>query len=225
MQTETQNTALKTEIQPTVITTATNTKPQRDAGLIAGTLIETAAGWRRAELLRVGDHVQTYDGGLRQLRRVERSYYGAGQGGYALEGILHVPGGAFDNCEEMFVMPDQMLMISSQVAADLLGTPSVLMPASALAGYRGITRVQPKGLIEAITLGFDDEEVVYANTGLLAHCASGASGATGAESDFFTTLDHGRAVALVSLLGQNRDVLDQAIATLNRNEPALLAAA
>lgn len=219
---ETQNTALKTKPVANVITTATNTKPQRDAGLIAGTLIETAAGWRRAELLRVGDHVQTYDGGLRQLRRVERTYYGAAQGGFALEAILQVPGGALDNCEEMFVMPDQMLMISSQVAADLLGTPSVLLPASALAGYRGITRVLPKGLIEAITLGFDDEEVIYANSGLLAHCATGAAGAA---TDFFTTLDHGRGVALVSLLGKNSDVLDQAIATLHRNEPELLKAA
>lgn len=219
MQIETQNTALKTKPVANVITTAAKVKPQRDAGLIAGTLVETAVGWRRAELLRVGDHVQTYDGGLRQLRRVERSYYGAAQGGYGLESILHVPGGAFDNCEDVFVMPEQMLMISSQVAADLLGTPSVLLPASALAGYRGVRQVLPKTLIEAITLGFDDEEVIYANSGLLAHCA------TGAGSDFFTVLDHGRAVALVSLLGKTRGVLDQAIATLNRNEPELLKAA
>lgn len=216
---ETQNTALKTETLSIVTPAAINTKPHRNAGLIAGTLVETAVGWRRVELLRVGDHVQTFDGGLRQLRRVERSYYGADHGGYALTGILHVPGGALDNCDDLFVMPDQMLMITSEVAADLLGTPSVLIPATALIGYRGITRQQPQGLVEAITLGFDDEEVIYANSGLLAHCA------TGAKSEFFTTLDHGRARALVSLMGKNRDVLDQAIQTLHRNEPALLAAA
>ncbi len=216
---ETQNTALKTETLSTVTATTVNTKPQRNAGLVAGTLVETAVGWRQVELLRVGDHVQTFDGGLRQLRRVERSYYGSDHGGYALAEVLHVPGGALDNCEDMFVMPDQMLMITSEVAADLLGTPSVLVPATALIGYRGITQQQPQGLIEAITLGFDDEEVIYANSGLLAHCA------TGAKSDFFTTLDHGRAKALISLMGKNRDVLDQAIETLHRNEPELLAAA
>ena len=220
---ETQNTAPKTEThvetRATVITTTINTKPQRNAGLVAGTLVETAVGWRRVELLRVGDHVQTYDGGLRQLRCVERSYYGADHGGYALAGILHVPGGVLDNCEDMFVMPDQMLMVTSEVAADLLGTPSVLIPALALIGYHGITRQQPQGLIEAITLGFDDEEVIYANSGLRAHCA------TGAKSDFFITLDHGRAKALVLLMGKNRDVLDQAIETFRRNEPELLAAA
>ncbi len=216
---ETQTTAPKTETLFTVATTAINTKPQRNAGLVAGTLVETAVGWRRVELLRVGDHVQTFDGGLRQLRRVERSYYGADHGGYDLQEVLHVPGGALDNCEDLFVMPDQMLMITSEVAADLLGTPSVLIPASALVGYRGITGQQPQGLVEAITLGFDDEEVIYANSGLLAHCAAGAM------SDFFTTLDHGRARALISLMGKNRDVLDQAIETLHRNEPELLAAA
>lgn len=217
---ETQNPALKTATVTNMITTAVDAKPQRNAGLIAGTLVETAAGWRRVELLRVGDRMHTYDGGLRQLRRVERTYYGAEHGGYGLEGVLHVPGGALDNCEDVFVMPDQMLMIESQVAAELLGTVPVLMPASALEGYRGIARQQPRGLIEAIMLGFDDEEVVFANSGLLAHCAAGA-----AESGFFTTLDHGRAKALVSLMGKDRDVLDQAIDTLMRNEPELLAAA
>ena len=216
---ETQNTALKSETLSTVVTTTVNTKPQHNAGLVAGTLVETAVGWRRVELLRVGDHVQTFDGGLRQLRRVERSYYGADHGGYGLEQILHVPGGALDNCDDLVVMPDQMLMITSGVAADLLGTPSVLIPASALVGYRGITRQLPDRLVEAVTLGFDDEEVIYANSGLLAHCG------TGPRSNFFTALDFGRAKALISLMGKNRAVLDQAIETLHRIEPELMAAA
>jgi len=217
---ETPNTDLKTATATNMITTAVDAKPQRDAGLIAGTMVETAAGWRRVELLRVGDRVHTYDGGLRQLRRVERAYYGAENGGYELDGVLHVPGGALDNCEDLFVMPEQMLMIESQVAAELLGTPAVLVQASALDGFCGITRRQPEGLVEAITLGFDDEEVVFANSGLLAHCASGAS-----ESGFFTTLDHEQAKALVYLMGKKRTVLDQAITTLKRNEPTLLDAA
>jgi len=216
---ETQNTTLKTETQATVTPLATDIKPSCAAGLIAGTLVETAVGWRRVELLRVGDHVHTYDGGLRQLRRVDRAYYGADHGGYGLEQTLHVPGGAMDNCEDMFVMPDQLLMIESEVAAKLLGAFSVLLPASALVGYRGITRQPQQDLVEAITLTFDDEEVIYANSGLLAHCAKGP------QSEFFTTLDHGRAKALVSLLGRDTDVLDQAIAVFNKDTPDLLVAA
>jgi hypothetical protein len=137
---ETQSTGLKTATATNMITTAVDAKPQRDAGLIAGTLVETAAGWRRVELLRVGDRVHTYDGGLRQLRRVEHAYYGAENGGYELEQILHVPGGALDNCEDLLLMPEQLLMIESQVAEELLGTLAVLIPTSALPGFRGITR-------------------------------------------------------------------------------------
>ncbi len=217
---ETQNTELKTATASNVISTAVDAKPQRDAGLIAGTLVETAAGWRCVELLRVGDRVHTYDGGLRQVRRIERAYYGAEDGGYDLDGILHVPGGALDNCDDMFVMPEQMLMIESQVADELLGTPAVLMPAAALEGFSGITRRRPQGLVEAITLGFDDEEVVFANSGMLAHCPNGAT-----KSDFFTTLDNEQAKALAYLMGKKRTVLDQAIATLNCNGTAPLVAA
>lgn len=216
---ETQNTPLKTETQATVTPLVADAKPSKAAGLIAGTLVETAAGWRRVELLRVGDHVQTYDGGLKQLRRIERAYYGADHGGYGLEQTLHVPGGALDNCEDLIVMPDQLLMIESEVAAKLLGEFAVLLPASALAGYRGITRQPLQNLIEAITLKFDDEEVIYANSGLLAHCGNAP------QSDFFTTLDHTRATALLSLMGKDHDLLDRAIATLNSNEPDLLEAA
>ena len=42
------------------------------AGLTTGSLIETAAGWRAVETLVPGDRVQTFDGGLRAIRRVAR---------------------------------------------------------------------------------------------------------------------------------------------------------
>ena len=200
------------------VTTHTNTKPGRDAGLAAGTLVETAVGWRAVELLRVGDHVHTLDGGLRQVRRVERTYYGETRGGYALDGVLHVPGGAIGNCDAMVLMPQQQVMMMSRVAEDLLGVPMVLLPASALDGYRGISRTAVDGLVEAITLGFDDEEIVYANSGVLMQCA----GTVG--SDFFTVLDHGRAKALVSLLDRDAQIMGVATAMMRGQEPQKQAA-
>lgn len=220
---ETQNTDLKTATATNMITTAVDAKPQNDAGLIAGTLVETAAGWRRVELLRAGDRVHTYDGGLRQLRRVERAYYGAENGGYELEQILHVPGGVLDNCEALFLMPEQFLMIESQIAQELLGTLAVLIPGSALLGFQGITAHQPEGLLEAISLGFDDEEVVFANSGMLTHCAS--KGAVASGSEFFKTLDHWQAKALIHLMGKNSDTLDQAMTKFKQTERAALTAA
>lgn len=196
------------KIQSATIITREQKKPLRDAGLVAGTLVETAAGWRPVELLRVGDHVQTLDGGLRQVKHVGRSYYGADQGGYVLDHVLHVPGGAIGNCDAMVLMPEQMLMIESRIADDLLGTPLVLLPALALSGYRGIRRVRAEGLIEAVTLGFESEEIVYANTGVLLHCAAKP------VSGFFTVLDHERGRALVSLLDRDARVLDIAMAKM-----------
>lgn len=216
---ETQKTELNIQTTPNRIATENDSIPQQNAGLIAGTLVETAVGWRPVELLRVGDHVQTYDGGLRQLRHIERGYYGATAGAYPLEQILHVPSGALDNCDDLMLMPQQMLLIESKLVAELLGELSVLIPAAALDGFRGISQAPPRGLIEAVSLGFDDEEVIYANSGLLAYC--GHSGGD-AGPGFFTALDHGRAKALVSLLDKSRDVLDLAISTLKMRAPDLL---
>lgn len=220
---ETQKTDLKTAIATNKVTTAVDAKPQYDAGLIAGTMVETAAGWRRVEMLRVGDRVHTYDGGLRPLRRVERAYYGAENGAYELEQVLHVPGGALDNCEALLLMPKQVLMIESQVAQELLGTLAVLVPTSALQGFRGITARQPEGLIEAISLGFGDEEVVFANSGMLAYCASQTVAASGSE--FFKTLDHWQAKALVHLMDTSQNGLDLALADFKKAKDAVSAVA
>lgn len=215
---ETHNASNKTGTLGNGTTTQITPRPGRDAGLISGTRVETAAGWRPVELLRVGDQVQTLDGGLRQVRRVERAYYGTDHGGYVLDRVMRVPGGAIGNCDAMFLMPEQHLMIESRVAEDLLGTPMVLLPASALEGYRGISGMAAGALIEAITLGFDDEEIVYANSGVLMQCSATVG------SEFFTALDHGRGKALVSLLGRDARVLEQAIAKMNAETPEMLAA-
>ena len=53
--------------------TATAVYPQNCApspvttGLVAGTLVETKAGWQKVETLRLGDFVQTLDGGLARV--------------------------------------------------------------------------------------------------------------------------------------------------------------
>lgn len=215
---ETKNAPTTPQFLNGTVTTHTYTKPGRDAGLVAGTLVETDAGWRAVELLRVGDNVQTFDGGLRQVRRVERAYYGETHGGYALDGVLYVPGGTIGNCDEMVLMPHQQVMVMSRVTEEFLGVPMVLLPASALDGYRGISRMAVDGLVEAITLGFDDEEIVYANSGVMLQCANTAG------SEFFTVLDHGQAGALVSLLDRDAQTLDTATAMMRDQVPQKQAA-
>jgi hypothetical protein len=173
-------------------------------GLVAGTRVETARGWTPVERVMTGEKVQTWDGGLQPVTRIERTVFGADLGAAYPEGLLMVPGGALNNCDAFYLMPEQHVLLESAIADEVLGNPSVLVPAAALEGYRGIARVMPVDLVEVVTLFFDAEEVVYANTGALMHCAprkAAGSALRGAvRSAFFEVLPFDRARALVELM-------------------------
>jgi len=166
-------------------------------GLIAGTMVETAAGWHPVEDLSVGDSVATYDGGLQVVRAISHGFWEPQSVAAQTEGLLHVPGGALDNCASLYLSDVQLVMIESPEAEKLLGEPAVLVPAAALVGFRGVERVFREDRVEMINLRFDDEELVYANTGTLIHCPSGA------QSDYFTRLSVSRARALLSLMDRD----------------------
>lgn len=179
--------------------------PQKlGTGLIAGTRVETADGWKPVEMIRTGEKVHTYDGGLQPVTRIERTVFGADNREAFPEGLLMVPGGALDNCDAFYLLPDQHVLLESDVAEDVLGAPAVLVPATALEGYKGIMRVMPVDVIEVVTLLFDDEEVVYANTGVMMHCApkkaAGAALRGTTRSGFFQVLDAERARAMIELM-------------------------
>ncbi|MCI2399181.1 Hint domain-containing protein [Aliiroseovarius subalbicans] len=164
------------------------------AGLVAGTRVEAASGWRPVESLMRGDAVYTLDGGLRQIIDVQREDMTPTQS-------LLVPGGALDNCAEMVLMPGQHVMLEADIAEEAFGSPLVLLPALALEGYRGITRQQGQERVEIVTLGFDDEEIVYGNTGALLHCpATGQMQAQSTTSKFFTVLGMEQARALMGIM-------------------------
>lgn len=180
-------------------------RPKRlGSGLISGTRVETADGWKSVELIRTGETVHTYDGGLQPVKRIERTVFGAEVQEVFPEGLLMVPGGALDNCDAFYLLPEQHVLLESTVAAEILGNPAALVPAAALEGYRGIMRVMPVDVIEVITLLFDDEEVVFANTGAMMQCAprkaAGAAMRGAVRSAFFQVLTMERARALVALM-------------------------
>ncbi|WP_432450645.1 Hint domain-containing protein [Aliiroseovarius marinus] len=159
------------------------------AGMVSGTRVETAAGWRNVEHVMKGDAVFTLDGGLRVVRGVMRSACAETRG-------LHVPGGALGNCDDMWLMPGQEVLIEAQWAQEAFGTPLAMLPATALAGYRGISwGAMPSGA-EAVSLVFDEEEVVYANSGVLLGCAGARSDA----QEFFRRLSDDEAHAMVALM-------------------------
>lgn len=166
------------------------------SGLLAGNLVETESGWRPVETLARGARVATYDGGFCRVARVERHHVWPA----AATEVIHVPGGALDNCSDFSLLPGQQVLLTSQVAEAVLDRAGALIPASALVGYRGITR---QGLVrpaEVLSLRFAAEELVYVNSGALIHCAAEGPEATDARSGFFEVLDEARAQAMLALM-------------------------
>lgn len=167
---------------------------QARSGLVQGTRVEAADGWRPVETLGRGDAVYTLDGGLKEIREIRRQQVTPGRS-------LRVPGGALDNCADMTVLAGQHLLLENAHVEASFGAPMALIPAAALAGYRDITWALARESVEVVTLVFQEEEIVWANTGVLMHCPDVAQAAQRAlKSRFFTLLDRVQARALVSLM-------------------------
>ena len=162
------------------------------AGFIAGTLVETDSGWQPVESLAIGQPVQTWDGGLQPLVRLERRRIAPGAG------LVAVPGGVLSTCSDLLLLPDQHMLVETGAAAMLLDQDVALVPAAALLGWQGVAVSRPRRGIDIIALAFETEEAVYANTGALVHCAAaGAPVRAVPRSEFFTVLDRDGARALL----------------------------
>ena len=153
-----------------------------DHGMLAGTRVATAMGWRRVEAICEGDQVLTFDGGLQTVVAVRRQVIFAGETAAAIEDWpMLVPAGALGNREEMRIPARQAVLIESDTAEDVFGDPFALIPVASLEGFRGITPSRPADRIEIVTLHFAGDEIVFANTGALFYCPK----ATDILSDLF----------------------------------------
>ena len=165
-------------------------------GILAGSLVETEAGWRPVETLARGTCLATYDGGFRPVVRVERHPLWPAAGGE----VIHVPGGALDTCAGFSLLPGQHVFIVSAVAEEVLGAEGALVPAAALAGHVGITRQRLARPAEVLSLHFAAEEIVYVNSGALIHCAAEGARPGARHAGYFEVLDEGRARAMLALI-------------------------
>ncbi len=161
-------------------------------GFLAATLVETALGWCPVGALREGMRVQTHDGGLCPITRLTRQ--GFSTGGAML---VHVPGGAIDNCDGLWLMPGQEILITSPVIEEVLDRAAARVEARHLAGFRGIGLRWLPGASEIVTLAFAQDEAVFANTGTLLHCRSGRADA---GPDFHPAIDRAQAQAMLALI-------------------------
>ncbi len=153
------------------------------AGLVNGTKVETETGWRRVERLVPGERIHTLDSGLCVLRGVVRASYGADLPMVYPEGLTLIPGGALGNCEGFYVLPDQCLMFAGSAVRSMTGRDRTLIAGRDLAGHGHVSLAMPVDGIEVYRLMFDNEEIVFANTGVLMHCPAPEHESTG-DSQF-----------------------------------------
>lgn len=141
------------------------------SGLIRGTHVVSNLGWRPVETLTVGDRVLSFDNGMRPVTSVEREMVPLPPSvAHTARCPLLVPKGALRNRRDLWLLPDQGLLVESDIAAEDLGDPFAVVPAKSFAGYRGIELRPPAAEIEVISLSFQQDEVVYVEGGMLAHC-------------------------------------------------------
>lgn len=149
-------------------------------GLVAGTRVETDRGWTDVANLNRGDKVYTLDGGLARILGLDRRT--------ARIETLHLPGGYFDACSDLCLLPRQPLLISTLDDPEIGAAPFVLVPAEALSVLPFLSRQSLEA--EVVTPLFADEEVVFANSGVLMRCPGVIEGAGPMLIDsFFPTLD------------------------------------
>lgn len=153
-------------------------------GIVAGTRIATTIGWRPVESLAPGDMVMTFDHGMRPVIRIERLALWSGHSPCPRHlRPLAVPVGALGNSAPMLLLPEQTVLVESDLAETVFGDPFVLIPAAALDGYRGIGQVAPHRTVDIVVIQFAEAEVVYANGTGMIHCGSVRNGGLAALMD------------------------------------------
>jgi hypothetical protein len=176
----------------------TGTNPGRStglaAGLVAGTRVETEAGWTNVAAIRAGTRLYTHDGGLQAVAAVERRRLSPG-----IDGVLvRVPGGSFGACADLLLMPGQQVMVETPRRAPRPEHAWALVPALALDGVAGARAEALAGPVEVITPVFACEEVIWANSGVRLYCpGAGAAAGVPPRDSYFTVIGGDTAAALL----------------------------
>ena len=139
--------------------------------LMPGTMVETLRGWRPAGRIVAGTRLFTYDGGVAQVRRVD-SVAGPGD-------AIRLPACAFGADAETFLSPGQLVLVETGVAMTWLNMPVALARAEHLIGLSGVARRRAPST-RLVRLVLDDEQVLFASTGLRLFSGSAATVETSA---------------------------------------------
>ncbi len=138
----------------------------RTTGLVAGTRIATAMGWRAVEAIAVGDLVLTFDNGLQPVVAVTRTPVATPLRPSSQTMPVVVPAGALGNATPMTLTAEQRVVVESDAAEALFGDPFAVLKARDLVGYAGI--VQDVAQVhDVLTLHFAEDQVLHADGGAL----------------------------------------------------------
>ncbi|WP_147105939.1 hypothetical protein [Tateyamaria sp. syn59] len=151
------------------------------ATLTAHTLLETEAGWRSVDALQAGDAVATLDGGFAEITAITKPDRAAP--------LVHIPGGVLSTCSDISLPADAHIALHAP--AGWSDAPVVSIPVKALSGWRGV-RPSLFRAPDLAQLHFADEEMIYAQSGLLIHAAPSHG------DSFFPRLDYGNARAMLA---------------------------
>lgn len=165
---------------PSILPQTTNATLTLGADLI----LETPEGFTEARGLTAGDKVATLDGGFAQIVAVRLSP--------SPERAFKVPAGALGNDSDIILPAESHVALTPPQGLALSEAPYISLPATALVGFRGI-RPTLFNHQNTIAFEFEQEEMVWAQTGLLLHARPKHDG-------FFTTLAYGDARAVLALL-------------------------
>ncbi len=143
--------------------------------------------------------MQTLDGGLRRIAAIDRRWTLPGQ----TASVIRCAGGVFGTCATLDLLPDQHVLIDLDPADPATGglpdALAVLAPAAALVALPGVQRAVHRAPVQAVTLMFDEEEIVWAATGVLAHCPAARDGAAALPlGESFPPLDEAAARRLLT---------------------------
>ena len=160
-------------------------------GLMSGTRVASNLGWRAIDALAVGDKVLTFDHGMQEITEVRRAHMwlDAPDTCETMWPVV-IPVEALGNREELFLLPDQGVMIESDAAQDMHGDPFAVLTAHSLVGLRGIRRRKPLQRVELIAVYFDHDEA-----GIRVSVTTSLSGKTGVEMEAMTAVS----VALLTI--------------------------
>lgn len=143
----------------------------KQSGFVSGTRVASNLGWGAVDDLNIGDKVLTFDHGMQSIVDIQREALVAPDevvpNGHR---PILVPDGALINRKDIWLAPDQGILVESDAVTDALGDPFAVVPSRALEGLKGIRSASLVDRLDVITLTFEQDEVIYMEGGMLAHC-------------------------------------------------------